>query len=100
MRTCQDCDAARIMQRAFALQNLVQSWQLQAAQLPADAPERGVWLHCAAMLNAGLDGEDSAWARVDQLEAAIKRHKVNTWGAGEVEHPEDLDLYAALEVQE
>lgn len=35
-------------------------------------------------------------AEVDRLADAISRHRSALWGDGEVEHPEDVELYAAL----
>jgi hypothetical protein len=37
--------------------------------------------------------------RIKVLEEAIKKHRLNVWGDGEVKHPEDDNLYADLEVK-
>ena len=39
-------------------------------------------------------------AEVEALRAAIERHRLNIWGDHEVQHPEDVALYAALAAKE
>ena len=48
------------------------------------------WEHTTKML---ADSQN----RTRALEAAIRLHRHNVWGNGEVGHPEDEQLYAALE---
>lgn len=39
-------------------------------------------------------------AELDRLREAIETHRRNVWGAGPVEHDEDRELYAVLEVND
>jgi hypothetical protein len=36
-------------------------------------------------------------AEIERLRAAIQKHHDDTWGEDEVGHPNDAELYAALE---
>jgi len=53
--------------------------------------------HWARMYSACLAREQALIAERDRLREAITTHRRNVWGKyGEVNHPEDVELYAAL----
>ena len=42
---------------------------------------------------------ESLQMRLRRMEAAIRKHRLNTWGLGEVQHPNDAELYAVLDFE-
>jgi hypothetical protein len=62
-----------------------------------------VYFACGEMVSMAKRGTYYTFSEADErikvLEDAIKLHRKNLWGLGLIGHPEDSELYTALEVK-